>query len=169
MENLFINSIKDALLEAGINEEIAIKSLRAFCRKYGGQKIYFSNSPEGKRASEIFDLISEALLTKIENVDITLPKKITRIFLSQFFNISEYVPLEFKAFRSEIAFEIAKEYSESKDKNKTQIEICKKYNISFVTFWKLRKEGDELKTKAERIKQIKQNNKKNIKSYFNKI
>lgn len=153
MENLLLTTIKDALLEKGISEEIAILSLRAFCRKYGGQKIYFSTSSETKRSSEIFNLISEALdnyaiaETK-KDIPSDMAEKITRVFLKCFYNISEYVPLEITAFRKEIALDINKEYLEAKDKPAKQIEICQRYNISFVTFLKLRKIANSIKTNS---------------------
>ncbi|CCG55796.1 hypothetical protein WESB_0325 [Brachyspira pilosicoli WesB] len=143
MNNDFIGTIKEALLEAGISKELTIKALRAFCRKYGGQKVYFSCSAESKRSSEIFNLIYNELGEEREEVTLGTSEKITRIFLENFYNISEYVPQEIKTFRREIALEILKEYKESKDKNKTQIEICQKYNITFVTFLKLRKEAQK--------------------------
>ena len=152
MNSDFIGTIKEALLEANISEDIAIKSLRAFCRKYGGQKVYFSCSTESKRSNEIFNLIYDELGEKYEEVTLGTSEKITRIFLKNFYNISEYVPQEIKIFRREIALEILKEYNESKDKNKTQIEICSRYNITFVTFLKLRKEAQQILSKKQQKK-----------------
>lgn len=144
-DNLILSSIYDALLEAGIKKELAIKSLRVFTRKYGGQKIYFSNSHESKRAKEIFDFIYKELDEANESVPAGTSEKITKVFLSQFFNVGEYIPLEFNAFRKEISLEIEKEYSEAKDKNACLIEICKRYNMSFVTFFKIRRSVKEKK------------------------
>ena len=155
MNNDFINSIKDSLLEAGINEELTVKTLRCFCRKYGGQKVYFSNSTQGKRSGEIFNLIYEELKEKYGQAEEGTSEKITRIFLENFCNISEYVPLEIKYFRKEIALEILEEYQKSKDKNKTQFEICSKYNITFTTFIKLRKEALKIKTKKTQKNEVK--------------
>lgn len=155
MDNLLLSSIKDDLIEDGIKRDKAIKCLRSFCRKYGGLKIYFSQSPQSKRAFEIFNLISEAL--KEEAIIPGEAEKITRIFLRNFYNIAEYIPLEIRAFRKELASEILKEYKESKDKSKTQLEICSKYNISFVTFFNLCKEAKE-KAKESDAKLKKQKN-----------
>ena len=152
MNNDFIGTIKEALLEAGISKELTIKALRAFCRKYGGQKVYFSCSAESKRSSEIFNLIYDELGEKYEEVTLGTSEKITRIFLENFYNISEYVPQEIKTFRKEISLEILKEYKESKDKNKTQADICSRYNITFVTFLKLRKEAQEILSKKHQKK-----------------
>lgn len=153
MKNDFINSIKDSLLEAGISEELTIKALRCFCRKYGGQKVYFSNSAESKRINEIFNLIYTELDEKNQKVEDGTSEKITRIFLENFYNISEYVPLEIKFFRGEISSEILEEYNKSKDKTKTQFDICSKYNITFATFIKL---------KNQALKNIKINRTKNL-------
>lgn len=148
-DNLLITTMYDALLEAGIKKEIAIKSLRVFCRKYGGQKIYFSSSLESKRAKEIFDFIYDELDEKNELVPIGISEKITRVVLAQFFGCGEYVPMEFNVFREEIASEFQKEYGEAKDKNTTMIEICKRYNISFVTFFKTLKRHKEINAKRK--------------------
>ena len=102
-----------------------------------------------KRANEIFNLISETLDIKDDNY--ALPEKITKVFLSEFYNIGEYIPLEFNAFRDEIALEISKEYAEAKDKNEALIEICKRYNMSFVTFFKMRR---DLKNKRSESKSL---------------
>lgn len=152
MNNDFINSIKDSLFEAGISKELTIKTLRCFCRKYGGQKVYFSSSSESKRSNEIFNLIYNELGEEREEVTLGTSEKITRIFLENFYNISEYVPQEIKIFRKEISLEILKEYNESKDKNKTQADICSRYNITFVTFLKLRKEAQEILSKKHQKK-----------------
>lgn len=157
MDNLLLITIKDALLEAKISEDMAIKSLRAFCRKYGGQKIYFSQSPNSKRSLEIFNLVSEAISCdkSKDNDDFFLShvesdaEKITKIFLECFYNISEYVPLEINAFRKEVALEINKEYIEAKNKHEKKLEICQRLNISFVTFIKLRKIANESKQSSE--------------------
>ena len=147
-DNLLLTTIYDSLMEAGIKKEIAIKSLRAFCRKYGGQKIFFSPNPQSKRANEIFNLISEALDIRDDNY--ALPEKITKVFLSEFYNIGEYIPLEFNAFRDEIALEISKEYAEAKDKNEALIKICQRYNMSFVTFFKIRRDLKNKKIKNQK-------------------
>ena len=155
MNNDFINSIKDSLLEAGISEELMIKTLRCFCRKYGGQKVYFSSSAESKRSNEIFNLIYDELDEENGKVEYGTSEKITRIFLENFYNISEYVPLEIKYFRKEIAAEILDEYNKSKDKNKTQFEICSKYNITFATFIKLKNQAlKKIKIKSKLSKNL---------------
>lgn len=159
-----INEIKDELIESGIKESEAIKALRLFCRRFGGQVLYFPNKLLGSKTEDIFNLL------KIEMSEI-IAEKIVRLIVENFGGIAEYVPQERTAFKNEIMFEIYSLYQTAineKKKNKVD-DICVTYGMSYVQVHKLVKKYKSKKQNTSKLKSNNSNKEKNKKGRVRNI
>lgn len=127
-----IEEMKDVLVSEGVEKNTAVKSLRIFCRHFGGQMLYFPNKTTLNKAADIFFMLKKEME---ENE----AEKITRIIVKSFGGDYEYIPKEDRMFRHEITKEIYKLYHSENIENRMQ-KICIKYNITYAQVYKLMNE-----------------------------
>lgn len=111
------------------NHETAIKAIRALCKWYGGQQIYF---PKIKLdSSEIGKEIVTIMCKAVGNADAT---RVMTALMPLFGGVQIYIPFESRAFRKIIAREIYDRYTGS---GESKAELCREYSISFTQMYRL--------------------------------
>lgn len=111
-----------------VGEEAATKAVRALCAHFGGLQLYIPRCKfEGSRAEELRGVIVDA----VGDAD---GDKILDMITSCYGGFQYYIPMENKAFKAAIA----KELDETHDgTTKSREDLCRKYRISFVHFYRL--------------------------------
>ena len=119
---------------------VAVKAIREVCRHFGGQYIYIPvHKDTGKTTKELHGLLRDA--AGDPGADLMLAKLVALYGGQQV-----YIPMEKKAFRRMIALEIYEKFDGTAN---TLGDMCREYNISFNTVYRLYYEGRDEKTQMQ--------------------
>lgn len=141
MEDLMQSMLRD-LAGRGIAQDRALQALRALSKWFGGQLLYIpKNKDRSGIGQEIFGVFADA-------VGDSDAEKIYDIIASFYGGIQWYVPLERKAFKGEIAREIAEAYNGTSECLR---DLCRKYDMSFNQIYTLLHQGRNAERQKEFI------------------
>jgi Mor family transcriptional regulator len=117
----------------------AVKAIRAVCKYFGGQIVYFpKNKTTGKTTEELHGVLRDAVGDYHGGL---MLKKLMALYGGG----PVYIPVEKKAFREIIAQEIYEHYGV----DKTIGDFCREYTMTFNTVYRLYYEGRDNKLQAE--------------------
>ncbi|MCL2792237.1 MAG: hypothetical protein FWD87_04025 [Spirochaetaceae bacterium] len=138
-----VEDLMSACEEATGSKEKALCAVRALCKKFGGQIIYIPFKESKKITAEYLRkvLVHSAGESNGE-------KMLLRIMILMG-GVQIYIPMEYRAFRDEIAKEIYEKYDSSRNK---MSELCNEHRISFAQLYRLWQRGKALKINKENEK-----------------
>lgn len=118
-----------AATHALANHETAVKAIRALCKWYGGQQIYFPKTKlDGSEiGEEILGIMSDA----VGGADGAC---VMASLMPLFGGVQLYIPFEIRAFRKAIAREIHKKFNGT---GARKAELCREYGISFTQMYRM--------------------------------
>jgi Mor family transcriptional regulator len=118
----------------------AVKAIRAVCKYFGGQIVYFPKSKiTGKTTEELHGVLRDAV------GDYHGGLMLERL-MALYGGGPIYIPMEKGAFRKDIAQEIYERYDGN---DETIRDLCREYNMSFVQVYRLYYEGRDNKLQTE--------------------
>jgi Mor family transcriptional regulator len=130
--NLVCEWISEGVYRVG--EESAIKAVRALCAHFGGLQIYIPRYKlESSRVEEMRGVIVDA----VGDAD---GDKILDMIISCYGGFQHYIPMEKHAFMALITKELDEQHDGTA---KSMEDLCRKYRISFVHFYRLKELAKE--------------------------
>jgi Mor family transcriptional regulator len=125
---------------AVVDRAVAVKAIREVCRYFGGQYVYIPvHKTTGKTTEELRGLLRDAAGDPAADL---MFKKLVALYGGY----QVYIPMEKGAFRNTIALEIYERYDGS---GETIGELCREYNLSFNTVYRLYYKGRDEKAQMK--------------------
>lgn len=119
------------------DRETAVRGIRAVCQYFGGQQIFI---PKFKTSgSSIGGQLRGILSDAVGDSD---AEKMLDVLMTMFGGVQIYIPMEYRAFRSEIAAEIKEKYDGNME---TLRDLCREYRMSFTQVYRLWHKAQEEK------------------------
>jgi Mor family transcriptional regulator len=123
-----------------VDREAAVKAIRELCRYFGGQLVYIPvHKTTGKTTEELHGVLRDAVGDR--DAGLMLER-----LMALYGGYQIYIPMERRAFRDAIAREIYERYDGS---HETIGDLCRRYNISFNTMYKLYYRGRDNKAQIQ--------------------
>lgn len=107
----------------------ARKALRAVCRYYGGQQLYIPRwkKESSRKAEELRDVLADA----VGDPD---GETVLDELMTKFGGFAHYIPLEGRAFRTDVAQEIYESYDGTTEHLG---DLCRQYGITYTQVYRL--------------------------------
>ncbi|MDR0322350.1 MAG: hypothetical protein LBI28_12685 [Treponema sp.] len=124
------------LCSSAVGEQTAQRGIRALCRYFGGQMVFFpAKKDSGRSAEKIRGVLADAVGDKPA-------QEMLDKLMFRFGGLQIYVPLERCAFRKIISLEI---YERNFSQGVSINTLAREYNISFTFAYTLWREGNREK------------------------
>lgn len=135
-ENLdIVREMVNLCCNYGVERDSAITGIRAICAYFGGQQIYLPRTKlDGSNiAEQLRGILADALGDRDGD-------KVLDVLMRFFGGVQLYIPMESRAFRKEIAYEIREKYDGNME---TMRDLCREYRMSFTQMYRLWHEAEE--------------------------